>query len=72
MWYLSHIEEIIYDPVNAERLWYEKFCIGLLDHIFVVSKMDPGLFMSKTTLFMWHKWMVVYFGNVFNPILIKY
>ena len=42
--------KIIYGQAKAARLWYEKLRNGLLERSFVMSKVDPCLFMSKTVI----------------------
>ena len=41
----------LYGQAEAARLWYEKLRNGLLERGFVMSKVDPSLFMSKTVSF---------------------
>ena len=41
---------ILYGKAEAARLWYEKLRNGLLERGFMVSKVDPCLFMSKTVI----------------------
>ena len=36
--------------LQAASLWYEKLRNGLLDRVFVVSKVYPFLFISKTVM----------------------
>ena len=50
-------KKIIYGQAEAAHLWYENLQNGLLDSGFVVSKVDPFLFMYKTVIF------VVYVDN---------
>ena len=40
----------LYGQAKASRLWYEKLKNGLLESGFVMSKVDPYLFMSKTVI----------------------
>ena len=63
------MREILYGQAEAARLWYKKLRNGLLERSFVMSKVDPCRFMSKTVI------GVVYvddciFGNVHNLRLI--
>ena len=44
------LNKILYGQSEASRLWYETFCNVLLDLGFVVSKVYPCLFMSKTEI----------------------
>ena len=44
------LKKIIYGQSKAARLWYEKLRNGLLERGFVMSKVDPCLFMSKTVI----------------------
>ena len=44
------LKKILYGQSEAARLWYEKLRNGLLDHVLVVGKVDPCLFMSKTVI----------------------
>ena len=45
-------EGSLYGQAEAARLWYEKLRNGLLEHGFVMSKVDPCLFISKTVICM--------------------
>ena len=42
------LKKILYGQAKAARLWYENLWNGLLDRVFVVSKVYPCLFMYKT------------------------
>ena len=44
------LNKSLYGQAKAARLWYEKLWNGLLYRVFVMSKMDPCLFMSKTVI----------------------
>ena len=44
------LKKILYGQAEAARLWYEKLLNGLLERGFVMSKVDPCLFMSKTVI----------------------
>ena len=44
------LKKILYGQVEAARLWYEKLRNVLLERGFVMSKMYPCLFMSKTLI----------------------
>ena len=44
------LKKILYGQAEAARLWYEKLRNGLLERGFVMSKVDPCLFMSKTVI----------------------
>ena len=44
------LKKSIYGQAQAARLWYEKLWNGLLERDFVMSKVDPCLFMSKTVI----------------------
>ena len=44
------LKKSIYGQAEATRLWYEKFQNGLLDCGFVMIKVDPCMFMSKTVI----------------------
>ena len=44
------LKRILYGKAESTRLWYENLRNGLLDHGFVMSKVDPYLFMSKTLI----------------------
>ena len=41
----------LYGQAKAARIWYEKLQNGLLDHGFVMIKVDTCLFMSNTVIF---------------------
>ena len=41
----------MYGQSKYARLWYKKLRNGLLESGFVMSKVDPFLFMSKTVFF---------------------
>ena len=41
----------LYGQAKAAHLWYKHFRNGLLERGFVMSKVDPCLFMSKTVIF---------------------
>ena len=44
------LKKILYGQAEAASLWYEKLWNGLLERGFVMSKVDPCLFMSKTVI----------------------
>ena len=44
------LKKSVYGQAEAARLWYEKFRNGLLDRDFVVSKVEPWLFVSITVM----------------------
>ena len=44
------LKKSLYGQAEAARLWYEKLWNGLLERGFVMSKVDPCLFMSKTVI----------------------
>ena len=44
------LNKSLYGQAEAARLWYEKLRNGLLERRFVMSKVDPCLFMSKTVI----------------------
>ena len=44
------LKKSLYGQVEAARRWYEKQKNGLLKHGFVITKVDPCLFMSKTVM----------------------
>ena len=44
------LKKSLYGQAEAARLWYEKLRNGLLERGFVMSKVDPCLFMSKTVI----------------------
>ena len=44
------LKKSLYGQADAPRLWYEKFRNGLLEHGFVMIKVDTCLFMSKTVI----------------------
>ena len=44
------LNKILYGQAQAARLWYENLRNGLLERSFVMSKVDPCLFMSKTVI----------------------
>ena len=46
----SKIKKSLYGQAKAARLWYEKLRNGLLESGFVMSKVDPCLFMFKTVI----------------------
>ena len=45
------LKKSLYCQAEAACLWYEKLWNGLLERGFVMSKVDPCLFMSKTVIF---------------------
>ena len=45
------LKKSLYGQAEAARLWYENLRNGLLERGFVMSKVDPCLFMSKTVMF---------------------
>ena len=45
------LNKSLYGQDEATWLWYEKLQNGLLDRGFVVSKVDPCVFMSKTIIY---------------------
>ena len=57
MIFFLRLEKSLYDQAEAARLWYEKFRNGLLDRGFVVSKVDPCMFISKNLIY------VIYVDN---------
>ena len=63
------LKKSLYGQAEAAHLWYEKLRNGLLERGFVMSKVDPCLFMSKTVIVLYTR-MIVSFGNVHNLILI--
>ena len=44
------LNKILYGQAEAARLWYKNLRNGLLNHIFVVIKVDPCIFMSNTVI----------------------
>ena len=44
------LKKSLYGQAKAAHLWYEKFRNGLLERGFVMSKVDPFLFVSKTVI----------------------
>ena len=44
------LNKILYGQAGAARLWYENFRNDLLDHSFVMNKLDTCLFVSKTMI----------------------
>ena len=44
------LNKILYGQSEDAHLWYENFQNGLLDSGFMVSNLDPCLFMSKTVI----------------------
>ena len=44
------LNKSLYGQAKAARLWYEKLRNGLLERGFVMRKLDPCLFMSKTVI----------------------
>ena len=44
------LKKILYGQDEAAGLWYEKFRHGLLERGFVMSKVDPCLFVSQTVI----------------------
>ena len=44
------LKKSIYGQAEAARLWYGNLLTGLLERGFVISKVDPCLFMSKTVI----------------------
>ena len=44
------LNKSLYGKAKTARLWYEKLQNGLLDRGFVMGKVDPCLFMSKTVI----------------------
>ena len=44
------LKKSVYGQSEAARLWYKNLRDGLLECGFVMSKMDPCLFMSKTVI----------------------
>ena len=51
------LKKSLYGQAEDAHLWYEKLWNGLLESGFVISKVDPCLFMSKTVI------CVVYVDN---------
>ena len=45
------LKKILYGQAEAARLWYEKLRNDLFERGFVMSKVDPCLFMSKNVIF---------------------
>ena len=45
------LKKSLYGQAEAARLWYEKLWNGLLERGFVMRKVYPCLFMSKTVIF---------------------
>ena len=45
------LKKSLYGQAKAARLWYEKLQNGLVERGFVMSKVDPCLFMSNTVIF---------------------
>ena len=45
------LKKFLYVQAESARLWYEKLRNGLLERGFVMRKVDPCLFMSKTVIF---------------------
>ena len=45
------LKKSLYGQAEAAHLWYEKFLNGLLESGFVMIKVDPCLFVSKTVIF---------------------
>ena len=48
---LLKLNKSLYGQAEAARLWYENLQNGLLERGFVMSKVHPYLFMSKTVIF---------------------
>ena len=44
------LKKSLYGQAEAARLCYEKLWNGLLERVFVMGKVDPCLFMSKTVI----------------------
>ena len=44
------LKKSLYGQAKAARLWYENLRNGLLERGFVMRKLDPCLFMSKTVI----------------------
>ena len=44
------LKKSLYGQAKAARLWYEKLRNGFLERGFLMSKVDPCLFMSKTVI----------------------
>ena len=44
------LKKRLYGKSEGARIWYKKLRNGLLERSFVVSKVDPCLFMSKTVI----------------------
>ena len=51
------LKKILYGQAKAARLWYENLRNGLLERGFVMSRVNPCLFMYKTVIY------VVYVDN---------
>ena len=47
---ILRLKKLLYVQAESARIWYEKLQNGLLDHGFVMSKVYPCLFMSKTVI----------------------
>ena len=50
MMLFSKLKKSLYGQAEAAHLWYEKLRNGFLERGFVMSKVDPCLFMSKTVI----------------------
>ena len=44
------LNKILYGRAESARIWYEKLQNGLLDRSFVVGKVNPWIFVSKTLI----------------------
>ena len=55
------LKKSLYGQAEAARLWYEKLRNGLLERDFVMSNVDPSMFMSKTVICV-YTWMIVLLG----------
>ena len=54
------LKKILYGQAESARLWYENLLNGLLYRGFVVSKLDPCMFISKTVV-----WVVYVYDCLF-------
>ena len=48
--FVIKLKKSLYGQAKATRLWYEKLWNGLLERGFVMRKVDPCLFISKTVI----------------------
>ena len=47
---ILRLKKSLYGQTKAARLWYEKFWNGLVEPGFVMIKVDPWIFTSKTVI----------------------